>query len=86
MKAESLLTHQKIMIMCKKIKVLKDDHTLCYGHPWHPICQGCARNITDKVKSIDDSVFVILSSAPLNLKTKVCKNFCKKMFSQKQRR
>ena len=59
-----------------------EDHTLCYGHPWHKICQGCARNITDKISEVDYSVFTILPVAPLNLKEKTCPEYIK----QKKRR
>ena len=56
-----------------------EDHTLCYGHPWHKVCQRCARNITDKISGVDYSVFSILSSAPLDLKKNECEHFTKKL-------
>lgn len=57
-----------------------EDHTLCYGHPWHGLCQRCARNITDKVANVDFSVFDILSAAPLDLKGSVCPKYTAKLF------
>lgn len=60
-----------------------EDHKLCYGHPWHPICQACARNITDKISGVDYSVFSILSSAPLDLKKKECSQFTKRLHKKK---
>lgn len=56
-----------------------NDHILCYGHPWHPRCQRCARNITDKINDVDYSVFNILSSAPLDLKRNECEQFTKRL-------
>ena len=56
-----------------------EDHTLCYGHPWHKLCQQCARNITDKISNVDFSVFSILSTAPLDLKKGKCEEFSKKL-------
>ena len=62
-----------------------NDHTLCYGHPWHPICKKCARNITDRISAIDDSVFSIIPSAPLDIRKKECLHFTKKLFYKKRK-
>ena len=61
-----------------------EDHTLCYGHPWHNLCQKCARNITDKIENVDYSVFDIFSTAPINLKMGICKKYARKLFYKKK--
>lgn len=60
-----------------------NDHTLCYGHPWSILCKKCARNITDKVRDIDNSIFTILPAPPLNLKKGECPSFTKKLYKRR---
>lgn len=61
-----------------------NDHTLCYGHPWSMMCRKCARNITDKVRDIDESMFSVLSTTPLDVKRGECQYFTKKLFKRRK--
>ena len=65
---------------------MMEDHALCYGHPWHTLCNKCARNITDKIDNVDYSVFDIFSSAPLDLKSGICPKYSGKLFYKTKKR
>lgn len=60
-----------------------NDHTLCYGHPWSVMCNKCARNITDRIKNIDESVFSIIPITPMDVKKGECSYYVKKLFKRK---